>query len=301
MRDYAIVATCLIIVSALIFAFVPDEEALQPTGGLIHSTKTTLVVLIVFCTAILYNILAGRAGKELFIRKIPGLTAIDEALGRATEMGRPIMFNYGIGALDVDILQAMVVLSHVTRQVARFGAKVIVPAVDPQVMAVTEGILREAYAAEGKEELFSEEDIRFLSPEQFAFAAGCIGIMNREKVAAQFLIGVYAAEALLLAEAGQQVGAIQVAGTPYPEQIPFFVASCDYTIIGDEYYAASAYLSKEPTLLGSLKGQDFGKFLIGLIVTVAIVLGSIATYPSVGGWAKAALGFVKVQLGAAPE
>jgi hypothetical protein len=298
MRDYAIVLICLVIVSALIFAYVSDKGAIQPTGGLIHSSRTTLVILIVFCTFILYNIFAGRAGRELFIRKIPGLAAIDEALGRATEMGRPIMFNYGIAALDIDTLQAMVVLSHVTRQVAKFGAKVIVPAVDPQVMAVTEGILREAYAEEGKEELFSEDDIRFLSGEQFAFAAGCIGIMNREKVAAQFLIGVYAAESLLLAEAGQQIGAIQVAGTPYPDQIPFFVAACDYTIIGDEYYAASAYLSKEPTLLGSLRGQDVGKFLFGLIVTLAILLGSIATYPAIGGWAKAALKFLRIQLGA---
>jgi hypothetical protein len=49
-------------------------------------------------------------------------------------------------------------------------------------------------------------------------------------------------------------------------QIPFFLAACDYTIIGDEYYAASAYLSREPTLLGSLVGQDYGKILmIGLV------------------------------------
>ena len=76
------------------------------------------------------------------------------------------------------------------------------------------------------------------------------------------------------------VGAIQVAGTPFTTQIPFFLAACDYTIIGDEYYAASAYLSREPTLLGSLVGQDYGKLmLIGLIVvgaigaTVAAILG----------------------------
>ena len=42
-------------------------------------------------------------------------------------------------------------------------------------------------------------------------------------------------------------------------------------IIGDEFYAASAYLSKAPTLLGSLVGQDYCK----LVLLVIAILGSI--------------------------
>ena len=67
------------------------------------------------------------------------------------------------------------------------------------------------------------------------------------------------------------MGAIQVAGTPSTLQLPFFVTACDYTIIGEEFYAATAYLTKEPTMLGSLVGQDIGK----VTITVLIVLGVI--------------------------
>ena len=55
------------------------------------------------------------------------------------------------------------------------------------------------------------------------------------------------------------------------------MVTCDYTIIGDEYYAATAYLSREPTQLGSLIGQDLGKMLmltlilIGMIWTISVL------------------------------
>jgi hypothetical protein len=74
-----------------------------------------------------------------------------------------------------------------------------------------------------------------------------------------------------LAETANSVGAIQIAGTAMPSQLPFFVAACDYTLIGEELFAASAYLSKDPKLLGSLKGQDVGKFIFLLVILVGVV------------------------------
>jgi hypothetical protein len=71
------------------------------------------------------------------------------------------------------------------------------------------------------------------------------------------------------------VGAIQIAGTAQPSQLPFFVTACDYTLIGEELFAASAYLSKQPLLLGSLKGQDYGKGLIIIILIIGITLVSL--------------------------
>ena len=94
--------------------------------------------------------------------------------------------------------------------------------------------------------------------------------MVREKPAACFYMGAFFAESLILAETGNTIGAIQVAGTAMPAQLPFFVAACDYTLIGEEFFAASAYLSGEPDQLGSLKGQDIGK----VIVFIGIFIGA---------------------------
>ena len=58
--------------------------------------------------------------------------------------------------------------------------------------------------------------------------------------------------------------------------LPFFVAACDYTLIGEELFAASAYLSKEPRQLGSLKGQDVGKAIILFFLAVGIIWQTVA-------------------------
>jgi hypothetical protein len=68
------------------------------------------------------------------------------------------------------------------------------------------------------------------------------------------------------------VGAVQIAGTPSTLQLPFFVAACDYTLIGEEYYAASAYISREPIIVGSIKGQDLGKIIL-LLLSLSGVIG----------------------------
>ena len=186
-------------------------------------------------------------------------------------MGRPILFSEGLSGLSIVSLQALTIASHVGRYAARYGTRMIIPVCDQQMLPITEQVMREVYTAEGHPEAYKPEDIRYLSDRQFAYAAGVTGILHRERVGASFLFGQFFAEALILAENGQAVGAIQVAGTPDLLQTPFFVVSCDYTIIGDEFYAASAYLSREPTQLGSLVGQDIGKALLLILIVVGVI------------------------------
>ena len=97
----------------------------------------------------------------------------------------------------------------------------------------------------------------------------------RKKPAANFFMGSYFAEALLLTETGASTGAIQIAGTDSDHQLPFFVTTCDYTLIGEELYAASAYLSREPVQLGTLRGQDIGKAMILSVIVIGILLATL--------------------------
>jgi hypothetical protein len=235
-----------------------------------------VVIGIALAALFWHSVLRARKGKPLYIRRIPGLTAIDEAVGRATEMGRPMMFCPGLSGLSLPTLQALSILKHITSIAAKYRTRIIVPVADSVVYTIAEEISKDAYASEGVPEQFNAEDIRFLSDDQFAYASGCVGIMNRERIASNFMFGYFFAESLILAETGHQVGAMQVAGTPAITQIPFFITAADYTIIGDEFYAASAYLSREPTLLGSLVGQDYGKAILVLIILAGVISASLA-------------------------
>jgi len=227
-----------------------------------------LVLLLIFSASVLLFIRSAKSGKGLFIRKLAGLEAVEEAVGRATEMGKPVLFVPGIGELDeIQTIAGLSILGRVARITAQYDTPLVVPVLYPMALAAAGEIVKGAYLDSGRPESYKPEMIRYVAGEQFAYVAAVNGIMLREKPAACVYMGAFYAESLLLAETGFATGAIQIAGTANPEQLPFFVAACDYTLMGEELYAASAYLSKEPLMLGSLKGLDLIKiFLVGCIV-----------------------------------
>ena len=254
-----------------------DSEQTAPvegTGEWFHTGKIPLfIAMLLFSAAIVWNIYDARSGKEIFVRRIPGLEAVDEAIGRATEMGRSILYVLGLGGVSgVATVASMTILAQVARRTADYETPLRVPCNDPIVMNVVREMVKTAYLEEGHPDAYNEENIFFLTEDQFAYAAGVDGMMVREKPATVFLQGTFAAESLILAETGNSIGAIQIAGTDSEHQLPFFIAACDYTLIGEELYAASAYLSKEPLLLGSLRGQDWGKVLIFAAIALGVIL-----------------------------
>ena len=101
--------------------------------------------------------------------------------------------------------------------------------------------------------------------------AGVLGLYQREKVAGAMLFGNYYYESMLFVEAANLAGASQIGGTANYHQLPFFVASCDYTLISEEIFAAGTYLSKEPTEVGGLTAGEVGKAL----AVVLMIIGSL--------------------------
>jgi hypothetical protein len=232
--------------------------------------------------AIFFFINRAKTGRKLYIRKIAGLEAVDDAVGRATEMGRKIFFIPGI--MDMDSMQTIAgitILGRVAKLAAEYEAKLEVPVSRSLVMVTCRETVKEAYLNAGRPDAYNDNMVYYITDDQFGYAAALDGLFLRDKPAVVFLQGQFYAESLILAETANSVGAIQIAGTAMPSQLPFFVAACDYTLIGEELFAASAYLSKDPKLLGSLKGQDVGKF----IFLLAIMVGTIfLTLNSILGW-----------------
>jgi len=243
-----------------------------------------LLATLFFCIAVLFFVQRAKGGSELFIRKIPGLEAVDDAVGRATEMGRPVLFVPGIETVsEVGTLAALTILGHVAKRVATHGTRLLVPVADPIVMTTAQEIVRTAYAEAGQLDAYDPGSVAYLTYDQFGYTAGVDGIMVRERPEAVFLLGTFYAESLILAETGHAIGAIQIAGTKETSQLPFFVAACDYTLIGEELFAASSYLSREPVMLGSLKGQDLTKMVIVCAIVLGFVVGSVGMLAFPGG------------------
>ncbi|MGB3977120.1 MAG: fibronectin type III domain-containing protein [bacterium] len=254
-----------------------SEPAAPMDHWLILGELPVIITILIYTALLLYFIQAARRGVKLFIRRISGLNAVEDAIGRATEMGKPILYVPGLSSIeDVATLAALNILGEVVRRSVHYDVKIICPNRDPIVFTIAREIMKETYAAEGRPDAFDPNSVFFLVPDQFAFAAGVDGIMVREKPATIFLLGMFWAESLIIAETGASTGAIQIAGTDSAAQLPFFITACDYTLIGEELYAASAYLSNEPMLLGTLKGQDIAKLtfmLVLILFTILALLG----------------------------
>lgn len=242
---------------------------------IVSGQVSTFWLQLLFCVVVLWFTNRARKGMPMpEIRRVAGLDAIDEAIGRATEMGRPVVYVPGIGDLgEAQTLASLAILGHVASVTARYDTRILVANRNTVVHPITEAIVQQSYREAGKLERFNPDDIRFMSSEQFAFASGVMGMMAREQAAAAILIGAFWSESLLFAEKGHQLGAIQVAGTANVHQLPFFVTACDYTLIGEEMYAASAYLTRQPVLLANIVAQDYGK----LSAIIVILAGAIIT------------------------
>ena len=239
----------------------------------------TLVGMCLLSFFIIYYIVQAKAGKKLFIRKIAGMEAVDEAVGRATEMGRKIFYISGIGDMDnMMTIAAMTILGRVAELSAQYETYLDVPVCRSMVMVTAREVIKEAHSKVGRPDAYKDDMVHYLTDDQFGYAAGVDGLFVREKPATIFFMGQFYAESLILAETRTTIGALKIAGTAMPSHVPFFIAACDYTLIGEELFAASAYLSREPKLLGSLKGQDVGKGVVLVAILVGVLLETFGVF-----------------------
>jgi hypothetical protein len=243
-----------------------------------------LLLLLVIIVFVLVNVARARGGARFFVRRLAPVDAMDEAIGRATEMGRPVLYVPGIEEVqDIQTIASMLILERVAEKTAQYEVPLRVPTRTPFVMAVADEVVRTGCVAAGRPDAYRKENIRFISYEQFAYCAGVNGLILREKPAANLYLGRFFAESLIFAETGFAAGSIQIAGTAEVTQLPFFIAACDYTLIGEEFFAAGAYLSQDPTLLSTLKAADWAKIFLVTLLLVGAVLASFG-HPEFREW-----------------
>ena len=234
------------------------------------------MVLFVVSWGSILGMIGSARERTVKRRRRAGGEAFDEAVGRATEMGKQVLCIDGLRDMSqIPTIAAVNILGRVAKRTAEYDTALRVVAPDPVVMSVSQETVKASYIEAGRPDAFNPDHIFVPSTEQFSYAAAVEGIMVRDKPAAHIMMGYFYAESLLLAETGSTTGAIQIAGTDAFTQLPFFVTTCDYTLLGEELYAASAYLSGGPRMLGSLKGQDGGKAILLAVLVLGTLLATL--------------------------
>jgi hypothetical protein len=257
--------------------------SVAPHASWFHPRRWMHLALILVIAVSLFVFTRLAKKRDLFLRRLPGVDAIEDAVGRSTEMGRPVLYVTGVEETqDIQTIASLLILGHVAKITAEYDTDLRVANAFPLTMVIAEEVVRQGYANAGRADAHRPENVMFITSEQFAFAAGVNGMILRERPATNIYFGRFYAESLMLAETGYLTGAVQIAGTAELTQLPFFISACDYTLMGEELFACSAYLTREPNQLALIKAGDTMKVVIALVVvgfTACATLAALGYYP----------------------
>lgn len=113
--------------------------------------------------------------------------------------------------------------------------------------------------------------VRWFGGGQFVYAVGAAGHILEMQPALLIYMGYFLADVIVTAEMGARVGAISIGSTTDQSATPLMGMFCDYMLMGEEMYAASAQITQDPLATATLAGEDWMKILLlGLMIVGAL-------------------------------
>jgi hypothetical protein len=250
--------------------------------------------LLVFGGLLFFFMVRVRAGDRPTLRRIRGFEVLKGLMGRSIETGRTLHLSVGVGSManqtTADSLAGLSVLNYLTRQAAETGIAPTVSMADPTVMLFAQNTIRRAYPDNPTEAEEAYRHVRWIAPQPAAYAAGVMNILSLENAEANVMVGNFGDEYLLMGEAAAWRNLDHVGGASNPNTLPFIYVTAQETLLGEEIYAAGAYLERIPAHIGSLVTQDAMRWLVAMIIIGGIL---VATFKLAWLWLiVAALGLI---------
>ncbi len=247
---------------------------------------STLVLMIVLLIVVIFTLLHhAQAQRGLHMaerRPLPALDLVRRALARGAETGNAIHLSPGSGGVDLrpgaaETIVGLLVTERVAQEAALTGAPILVGVGDAVSYLALQGAVRRAYERAGAAEEHDPGRIQLLAHQDpMGYALGVNSVYGRQPVEVSQMIGSFGQEFVLIGETGAARGIPQIAGTANATAQPLTYLAADEALIGEEIFAAEAYLSRETTSDARLRTQD-------ALRTVAIVTILLLTILSLSG------------------
>lgn len=238
--------------------------------------QIAIVLLLLILPILLYLYIRVRAGNAGKLRPMPALEQLPAAVGRSAETGQPLHVSVGVagvgGTTTAETWAGLTVLSRLADEAAASDTPLMVTVADPTVLPLAQDVVRRAFIRHGNPEGYDPTQVRFIAPEPVAYAAGVMGLLDREQLTGNVMIGTFGTEYLLMGETGARRGVRQVVGTSDPNTLSLMYASADETLIGEEIFAGGAYMMGLPAQVASLLAEDWARWLIILVIIVAAIV-----------------------------
>jgi hypothetical protein len=234
------------------------------------------VLLLLIWPILFFLVTRVRAGKAGKLRSLPALEKLPDQVGRSAETAQTLHVSVGVsgvgGTTTAETWAGLTVLSTLADQAAAYGIPLVVTVADPTALPLAQDVVRRAFIRHGNPDGYEPTQVRFIAPEPVAYAAGVMGLLNREPLAESVMIGTFGTEYLLMGETGARRGVHQVVGTADPDTLSLVYASADETLIGEEMFAGGAYLTRSPMQVASLLAEDWARWLMVLAIVVAAIV-----------------------------
>ncbi len=238
-----------------------------------------LVLLLLFVPAIPFLSARIRSGLKPNLREIPGFDALKGFIEQSMETGQPVHVSIGVQGVNsagtAQTLAGLAALRYLADQAAKYGGPPVVSVADPTALLAAQDEMRHAFSVGGEPGRLRLNQVRMIAPQPVAYAAGVMGILSREGIMANAMLGSFGDEYLLMGETARRKRIKQVVGTGSLETLPFVYASADEPILGEETFAAGAYLTGQAPHVASLLVEDWIRVLIVLAIIVGVVLKTV--------------------------
>jgi hypothetical protein len=238
---------------------------------------TALGILAVAAILLLVFTLIRRRSPGIF-RDIEAYKRLNRAVGHAVEDGTRLHISIGRGNLFTQrggsALAGLAMIRRLSERTSLSDNPPIVTSGDASLAILSQDTLQSGYRAAGAEEQYRFTTGRLTGLTPFAFAAGTLPIMRDENVSTNVVIGDLGAESALLVESADREDLDLIAASDnLSAQSVFFAASQD-PLIGEELFAAGAYVGAGASHEASLQVQDVLRWL----VILAILGGALAKF-----------------------
>lgn len=246
---------------------------MDPTSGLV-------VLLIIGVSGLLsfWLTIRLRRARRLGMRELDGFAALGDEIGRAVENGRSVHFSAGRGGLvgrtNPTSVAALNALDYVAESACKSDVPPIVSVGDGTLLVASQESLRGAFEAAGRPDDYSPDMAQFVAGESFAtaYAAGVSDMLNRGESGSNFLIGRFGAELAIMGEAADREDMEQVVGSDDPIAMAVAASYTDKLLIGEEMFAAGAYLQGDPPQRASVVLQDIMRVIVAIAILLAAIL-----------------------------
>ena len=232
------------------------------------------LTLLLLASVLLIGLTLWRRRSPATLRVIDAYERLNKAVGIAVENGTRLHISLGRGNLFTarggSALAGLAMLRRLTERTSVSDRPPIVTSGDASLTVLSQDTLQSGYRAAGAEDQYRFSTGRLTGLSPFSFAAGTMPIIRDENVSTNIFIGDFGNEAALLTEEADRGNTNLIAASDNLSAQAIFYASAQDPLIGEELFAAGAYVGAGASHEASLNAQDILRWLIIL----AIIIGA---------------------------